>query len=305
MGSRIREPCNATLDDIQGEWQDSDGVKIFVKAGIANRNGFKARISDHMGVVDYCGWKLMEKRENILIWSCDKLELVWTRIFPKARISRAHYFTEVKSQKHKNEIVDLVQSRLLQMKGIRTQVFSPDHINLCLYDYQRLMAAATLSIHREQDFLEVIFLATNRSCSGYGASMIKKLKDWAHKRGVHHIIVNASNNAIGFFEKQSFVKYDASLHLAASMVFPCIFKVDNATLMVCDLSEAKFVSDKQRALAKRIKKGMVVEVRYGHHKPKWIEGSVSKVHGVKVLCVFESGWAPEWLPVSSPRIRFK
>lgn len=297
-------PINATPDDIEGEWQGSDGSKVVVKDNLVVRDGHSACLEQVDGKLRWCGWRLVEKEAKYIVWESDGEEAWWHRINTKRRITGHAYIGEAKSDEHRNMVVDLIQSRLTKMKGIKNQVFNPDHVNLCLFDEGQLMASATMSVHKEQDFAECLFFAVDRSCSGYGTHLMTHIKAWAHSTGVHYVVVNGSNNALGFFGKQGFAEFDAERHLTKSMVLPRVFKVDNATLLAFDLTTAEaYVSAKQRKLVQGIKIGREVKVRYGQHKPLWVDGTITHIDGVKVRAQFHKGWQPEWIPITSVRLK--
>jgi hypothetical protein len=261
-------------------------------------------------VVKWIGWTLVDTSDNEMVWKRLNQVIKWTRdVNQLPWVEVAEHITE------KNRAVDIILKRLPNMGNsahITAQVNNPNHQTLVLYCGKEIVATAVMETHAKEDFSECLFFAVDDSRKGSGTHLMNGLKTWVHHQGVHFLVLNACNTAIGFFEKQSLEKYEHKKHLASQQVTPRVLKSTNATLMVYDLTmdpkRPEFRTIREKDLVSRCAIGQQVHVRYGNqpHRAGKVSdrqfGTIQAIDGIKVQVHFNGSWHPEWIPVTSPRL---
>jgi ribosomal protein S18 acetylase RimI-like enzyme len=95
-----------------------------------------------------------------------------------------------------------------QPRGSEKDDLEEMSIHLMAYYGQKMPAAAGRAHFNSRDEAQIRFMAVDPCCrnSGIGSSLLSGLEKRAKIRGARYIILNSRESAIGFYEKNGYIK---------------------------------------------------------------------------------------------------
>ena len=303
-----------SLSDLDGEWQATDGARLKIRNGSVHRNSapYNSLKQEPDGTISWVnGWYPSGRTGNSILWSCTELapdfQVQWWPAVPRhLRRARLEFDVRQCSKDDCSQVESLITQRLPGLSAIRGWIEANTSIGLFDKGTSELFACTTVKFHGKCDFAEMLFLSSGQSSQGYGSILMRHVKELTRDKGMHYIVVQASNDAVQYFMKNKFVPFDPKIHLSRDVFMSRIYKPTNVTLMVFDLAaDLEHVSDEQRDSVAKCAIGDPVQVQYGieTRRPAWREGRIKKIDGIKLDIEFESHWRSEWLPVDSVRLK--
>lgn len=303
-----------SLAELDGEWQATDGARLKIKNGSVYRNGapYNSLKQESNGTVSWVnGWYPSGRTGNSLLWNCTEVDpdfqVQWWPAVPR-HLRRAECEFDVRpcASSEVPQVESLITQRLPGLSAIRGLIEPNTSIGLFDRVTAELFAVTTVKFHPKCDFAEMLFLSSGQSSQGFGSILMRHVKQLTRDKGLHYIVVQASNDAVQYFKKKKFIPFDPEIHLSRDVFMRQIYKPTNVTLMVFDLAaDLEYVSDQQRATVAKCSVGDSAQVQYGidTRRPSWRDGRIKKIEGVRVHIEFESHWKSEWLPIDSVRLK--
>lgn len=172
----------------------------------------------------------------------------------------------------------------------------------------QLIGAVVFKDHLSAEFREVKYFCTAYPGGGMGTRLMNALKTDGVKLGLFYIVLYASNTAITFFAKNSYLLFpDKICGLSKSIVLSRVEQYQRSTLMACDLVDlfpASFKWMKQNKYAI----GDDVLVSHGLRHAKDENAFVTERSGPFKIKVRYPKWThdtDEWIVVGAQRLKPK
>lgn len=175
------------------------------------------------------------------------------------------------------------------------------------------MATIVYTYHVECNFCEVLFLAARKSGHGLGEIIMSKAKQKICQDEYSLMLVKASNDALQYFNKMKFVKWEESKHISKVVLQGRLYRPDNVTMMILEFcTDSMFVEQKWRNSFNQRKEGDQVSVFfpkgfYPNIESKYKDGTMMEkdVRNLKCRIKYPNVSKEEWIPINSTRLHFK
>jgi hypothetical protein len=164
--------------------------------------------------------------------------------------------------------------------------------------------------HDQVEFREVKYFCTAYQGGGIGTRLMNALKEDAVEAKLFYIVLYASNTAVQFFWKQSFLNFpNEVVGLSKSVVLARIEQYQRSTLMACDLLELFPLRFKHLLECSEYSpyKGGKVLVSHGMRHARDEEGVITEMSGKYKIKVRYPRWtsdSDEWITIGSKRLKF-
>lgn len=211
----------------------------------------------------------------------------------------------------KEEIVRFLHARLpcVPIKVIRANTFEPEaKVYRQRSSDGQLIGAVVFKDHDSAEFREVKYFCTAYAGGGIGTRLMTALKLDSVSSGLFYIVLYASNTAVLFFTKNSFLNFpDQIFGLSKTVVLSRVEQYQRSTLMACDLIDLypnsfKWMKSSQNAYSQ----GDSVLVSHGLRHARDEEAFVIDKKGSFKIKVRYPKWTSdtdEWIAVGAKRLK--
>jgi N-acetylglutamate synthase-like GNAT family acetyltransferase len=224
-------------------------------------------------------------------------------------------FDYPESRVEREEIVRFLHARLpcVPIKVIRANSLEPEARVFRMRSNDgtnQLIGAVVFKDHPDVEFREVKYFCTAYQGGGIGSRLMSALKQDAISARIFFIVLYASNTAVQFFAKQSFLNYPNSVvGLSKSVVLGRVEQYQRSTLMASDLiaeypNSFKYLVESPEVASIRI--GDPVMVSHGVRRAREEEGVITDIKNKLRVRVKYPRWTndtEEWIVLGAKRLR--